>query len=264
MIDGTTKTGRTIATVAVFTAAACGMAMNFEFSRSLGVTDVEKTILSVFGLSVDVVKLMALSAATFAWSKGYRIKASSMSIVWGGCVVYGLLAALGFVAVTRDASMQARFEAAKPIKAQILEARANGRLYEALNQSIEQAKHEKRYQDTVGCLDATAKFSVLFCQNYKESIAKINELSKLPKIMTDQEADQQIKVTITADPQIAIISKITGLDEEGIMFAIVIFVACLAELITSLGVYGFSRSIKKPEAKAEAANSSRKLRVVNN
>jgi hypothetical protein len=206
---------------------------------------------------------MALSAAAYAFSKGFHIKSLAMGIIWSGCVVYGLLAALGFVAVTRDASANARFEAAKPIKAQILEARANGRLFDALTQSVEQAKHEKRYQQTVNCLDATAPMSKLFCANYKESIDRLNELSKLPKIMTDEEADQQIRLAITADPQIAILSKLTGVSEEKIMFRLVIFVALLVELITSLGVYGFSRSIKRAEPRNEAATSRQKrFRVV--
>ena len=105
---------------------------------------------------------------------------------------------------------------------------------------------------------------MLFCDNYKESIRQINELSTKPKIMTDEDAEQQIRVAITADPQVAVLSKLSGIDEELIMFALVIFLAVLVELTTSLGVYGFSRSLKKSDPKTEKTEpaSPRKFKVV--
>lgn len=247
MIDGTTKLGRGIATSAVLVAGACGIAMNYHFSRSIGVTEFEKNILGVFGVSIDVIKLMALSAASYAWAKGHRLKGSTMFVVWVMAVAYGLLAAFGFAAVTRDSGMKQRIEEARPIKDAITKERAAGRRFAELEKTIKSAHESKMWESTVGCLDATARLSREFCANYKATKMEFDVLVDTPKIMWDTEAAEQMKLAVNADPQIAILSDITGLNTMSLMFALVIFLAVVIEAVTSLGVYGFSRTIKKPE-----------------
>lgn len=268
MIDGSTRSGRSIATIAIFTAAGCGMFMNYHFSRSLGTDDMEKLVLSIFGVSFDVVKLLALSAATFAFSKGYKAKACVMGFVWSMALAYGLLSAFGFAALTRDKLSTTRTDEVRDYKDAIRKARANGKLFEELNTKIDNVKKAKnkdgssRWEQTAGCLDATVADSKNFCRLYFQDLNTLDKLSNAPKIMSDAEADEQIAAAITTDPQTAFIASMLGASQKKVMYGLTIFLALAVELVSALGVYGFSKSIKRPEKDAAKAQGREKLKLV--
>lgn len=251
MIDASTKGGRLVAQVAVCVAAAVGVGMNLKFWHSFATDEVDKILMPAFSGAVDVVKIFALSAAMAAFAKGYKLKGWLMLAIFGSGVVFGLCSAFGFVASSRDGYTRERIEAARPIKDAILEARANGRRFQTLTEKLERVKAEKVYLDTSGCLDATVKSSKAFCSLYWRDENELKDLTSASKIMSDKEMNDQLALAETTDPQIALIARITGADPEAILFRLTIFTALILELISSVGLYGFSRSIRKPESKQE-------------
>lgn len=251
MIDASTKGGRAAAQIAVCAAAAVGVCMNLKFWHSFATDDVDKILMPAFSGAVDVVKIFALSAAMAAFAKGYRLKGALMLAIFAGGVVFGLCSAFGFVASSRDGYTRQRIEEARPVKDAILEARANGRRFETLTDSLEKVKLQKVYLDTSGCLDATAKSSKNFCSLYWRDVNELKDLTSASKIMSDKEMNDQLVLAETTDPQIALIARITGADPQAILFRLTIFTALILELVSSAGLYGFSRSIRKPETKQE-------------
>jgi len=262
MIDGASKLGRGIASCAVCAAAACGVAMNIKFWHSFAADDVDKILMPAFSAAVDIVKIFALSAAMAAFSKGYKLKGTLMSVIFGGAVVFGLCSAFGFVASSRDGYARERIEAARPVKDAILEARANGRRFQTLTDKLESVKQDKVWLNTAGCLDATARSSKTFCSLYWQDMNELKDLTSVSKIMSDKEMEDQLALAETVDPQIALIARLTGADPNAILFRLTVFVAIMMELVSAGGIYGFSRSIRKPEVRSAPASSRPKLRAV--
>lgn len=251
MIDASTKGGRAVAQLAVCVAAAVGVGMNIKFWHSFATDEVDKILMPAFSAAVDVVKIFALSAAMAAFTKGYKLKGWLMMGIFAGGVLFGLCSAFGFVASSRDGYTRERIEEARPVKDAILEARANGRRFQTLTEKLEKTKNDKRYLDTSGCLDATIPASKSYCSLYWRDENELKDLTSVSKIMSDKEMDDQLSLAETVDPQIALIARITGAAPETILFRLTIFTALMLELVSSAGLYGFSRSIRKPEPKKE-------------
>jgi hypothetical protein len=263
MIDGNSKVARGIGATAVLAAAACGVVMNAKFWHGFSPDEFDKIALPVFSGSVDIIKIFALSCAATAFEKKHRTKGVLMSVIFVGGIFFGLCSSFGFIAGVRDESDRNRIEQMRPVKDAIQQARALGRRFQTLTDKLENVKTDKRWTDTSGCLDATTKTSKNFCSLYWQDVNELKELTSVSKIMSDDEANEQLRLASSEDPQIAQIAVLTGLDPKIVLFRLSIFTAIMLELVSAAGIYGFSRSIKKAEPKLERDQTSgRKLRVV--
>ena len=235
MIDANSKTARCIVALAVMTAAGIHAIMNARFGWSLGASEIESYLLAAFGASLDVAKVFALAFAAHAWDRGRKIKALACLLVWSTTVVYSGAAALGFAALTRDTVIASRSADADEYQVNMSEIKR-------LTDQVEQSKGSPLYVSTYGCTDYSKaatrgeeRRKAEFCDLFWRARAHILDLK--PKLKS---------ATVTqADPQTIILAKMTGYSKEVMAMMLAIFLAVVAEIVSALGGWAFSRSIRR-------------------
>lgn len=237
MMDVTGKQGRFIATAAVFVCAGVHCAMNYVFSSSLGATKTEAYLLGAFGVSLDIAKVFALAFCAHAWAKGHWVKSACCFVLWVTTVAYSGAAALGFAALTRDTVVAGRTAKTEDYSA----ARADIARYQ---NEMELARTNPLFRKTYGCSDyarGEPKNDVQrerkeFCSSYWRAAINIQAAK----------ATVQGSTATEADPQTALIASITGIDRASAAIGLAVFLAIVAEVVSSLGTFVFSRSTKTP------------------
>ena len=95
------------------------------------------------------------------------------------------------------------------------------------------------------------------CTDYNKAATKGEERRKAEFCSAYWQADARLaaiaprlkSATLTqADPQTMILAKMTGYPREVIAMALAIFLAIVAEIVSALGGWAFSRSIRRREA----------------
>jgi hypothetical protein len=252
MIDANSKMARSITAAAVLTAAACHSVMSWRFGQSLGATELEKNIFSVFGGALDVCKVFALAFAAYAWEKGRKAKAAACLVVWATTVVYSGVAAMGFAALSRDTIVAGR-------TSDVAEYKATAAELNRLLAQMEAARANPMFAETYGCTEyakgaarGEARKRAEFCSAYWR--ADLDRAALRP----------QIKATTAteADPQAALMARVLGTSRETMATALAIFLAVVAEIVSALGTWTFSTSRRKPERPKAAAREPRKPQLV--
>lgn len=255
MIDANTKMARSITAAAVLAAAACHSIMNWKFGQSIGATDFEKNVFSVFGAALDVCKVFALAFAAYAWEKGRRAKAAACILVWMTTVVYSGVAAVGFAALSRDTVVASR-------TSDVADYTANAAELARLLDQMEKARANPMFAETYGCTEyvkgaarGEARKRAEFCSAYWRADVERGTLKPKIKASTATEAD----------PQTALIARATGLTRGTIATALAILLAVVAEIVSALGTWTFSTSRRRPQReKAEGRKVQKPKLVVNN
>lgn len=243
MIDANSKTARTIATAAVLVAASVHSCMNARFGWNLGSHDFERYLFAAFGVAVDICKVFALAFAAHAWERRRKAKAVCCVVVWATAVVYSGVAALGFAALARDTVVASR-------SSSVDDYRHNTAEQKRLTAQMEAGRASPIFGETYGCTDynkaatkGADRKKAEFCHLYWRAAASLDEIK--PQIRSATLTD--------ADPQIAIMARISGYPRETIATALAIFLAGVAEVVSALGTWTFSKSFRKP-VRNEAAH----------
>lgn len=239
MIDASTKTARTIAVGAVLVAAGVHSCMNAAFGWTLGSHTFEKYLFASFGVATDVCKVFALAFAANAFERGRWVKAVCCLLVWVTTVAYSGAAALGFAALARDTVVASR-------AADVDDYASNTAEKRRLLADMEAARTNPMFSESYGCTqDLVAKDvgknhaakAKQFCHMYWASSAKYDAVRPIVR-----------NATLTqADPQTAIMASMLSLPREKVALGLAVFLAVVAEIVSSLGTWTFSRSIRKPD-----------------
>jgi hypothetical protein len=237
MLDASTKSARMVATVAVFAAAAVHSTMNFKFGLSLSPDPFEQKVFAAFGVAVDIVKVLGLAFAAYAFERGRWAKGICCMIVWATTVVYSTTAALGFAALARDSVVAGRSADVNDYKAAIAEQKR-------LSEQMEQARANPLFSETYGCTDYNKNATkgidrkkAELCSGYWRAASAIDDLR--PQVRSASLTD--------ADPQTALLAKVTGYPRETVAIGLAVFLAIVAEIVSALGTWTFSASRRKPE-----------------
>lgn len=191
---------RYLAVLAIVTAGACTTAMNWRFSYQLGTTEWDSLIWAIFSVALDITKWLMLPYAALA-GKHHKLRALAAICIWLVATIYSFTAAIGFAALNRDTTTSDRVHQAQ------------------LQKTIETMKQSPRWQSSAACADATAPQSKQFCATYVAAEARLKT--------TNQEAD----------PQSALIAKLTGLSIETVRISLAFFLAVACEVISALGFF---------------------------
>lgn len=241
MIDVNSRPARWLAVSGVLVAGLCTTTMAWKFGQSLGQDQFDKTVLSTFSVSLDVCKIFALGFAANAYTKGFRLKGVMALIVWVFAVAYSLTCAMGFAALTRSATTGVRTEQVENYSREKAE-------YDRLVEQRDQTRKDKLFERTSGCSSATKKDSQDFCQVYWYLDKRIAEIQ--PNISGGLGGE--------ADPQVALLAKLADVEPGRMANMLAIFLALVAEIVTSIGTYAFSKSTRAPgSAHKTAARGTR-------
>lgn len=269
MLDATTKTARAVATGAVIGAAVVHSCMNATFGWSLGAHDFERYLFATFGVSADVCKVFALGFACLAFERGRWAKGTCCLIVFVATIAYSGVAALGFAALARDTVVASRTADVEDYTRNVAEKRR-------LLADMDAARLNPVFEETYGCTQTdeksktvAAKKASTFCHRYWAASAKYDAVQPVVRNAQLTQADPQTAIFAQ------IIASVTGRSSPADMVAIrgqvamglALFLAIVAEIVSSLGTWTFSKSMRRPDktdvAERRAARQRPRLAVNN-
>lgn len=228
------------------------MAMNYRFGLSLGKTELDGQIYGAASAAADVLKALVpffLFAAirNRAWSQ-----AAASMLVWAVVMAYSLTSAFGHAALNRfDVAGQRAHESNvyQETRADLDRAKEQlswipqHRPMMAVQAEIDGLENSRRWASTKSCTDATIKVSIAFCDQYRALVAELASAEKA-SALEQRIAKAQIVLAdfggaanSEADPQAAVLAKLTGVDLEKIQLAMTVFIALLLEIGSAFGMY---------------------------
>jgi hypothetical protein len=222
-------------------------------------------------------KVLGLGAAVVAWSKGLKKKAVAAFIVWLAAVAYSLVAAVGFASLTRaTVTAERTAESRKVQDARNEVERLRGEVkkirdsqettYILAKDRLQTVKNGDRFARTSGCTDATVTNSKEFCNAYWVARREAEDAKKAMESPTVQDlpaiAEKAMPhgAEVEADPQAAQFARMTGATPERVAIVFAIGFAVIAELVSSLGSFAMSRSIKPAERRSDEARAASRRR----
>ncbi len=232
---------RIIILTAVLTVGLCSTVMNFRFGYKLGSTSFDGLIIGTLSVSLDIVKWFAPVYAALSFSRKAYLRAISAVLIWTVCVSYSFIAAIGFSALNRDTVISARSTDADRYR------RASQDRTNAL-QNLQAMKENRRWAATAGCTNATVTKSVLFCQKVRETQGRLLSANRV--LISSRQ--------ITSDPQATILARIGGLSREHTQIGLVLLVAIVSELVSSLGFFAVTVPPKPRRVQTTKKKQSRK------
>jgi hypothetical protein len=211
--------------------------MNYRFGLSLSPDPIEKYVFGVFSVAVDVAKVFALAFAAYAFERGRWIKGAFGILVWATTVTYSMAAAVGFAALARDQVVAGR-------SADVTDYKANVAEQKRLSEQMEQARTNPLFTETYGCTEfsrtatkGVERKKAELCSGYWSAANAIQEIK--PQVRAATMTD--------ADPQTALLARVTGYARENVAIGLAVWLAIVAEIVSALGTWTFSASRRKPE-----------------
>jgi hypothetical protein len=235
----------------VLLAVSC--AMNWRFGFSLGRTELDGEIYGAASAAADCLK--ALVPFFFFAAVRNRMWSQAIAAAIVGVVVtaYSLTSALGHAALNRlDSAGQRAVEAQsyKDLRADLKRAEdqlswiPQHRPAATVQGEIDGIKNQRQWQWTSGCKDVDGKQGRSFCQKYHALTAELAS-GKQAELLEARIAEIQSKLGNTkgttamaeADPQAAVLAKLSGQDVDRVQTAMTIFIALLLEVGSTFGMY---------------------------
>jgi hypothetical protein len=233
----------------------CGVsaAMNYLFMASLGKTPLEGQVLGAASAAADVLKALLPFFIAWSWAAGRNIAAVSGTLAFLFFAGFSLLSAIGFAADNRGTLVDVREQTSgeyNRVQRQAEEAVAARSALPAhrpvtvVNEEIEAHRQNRRWGTTKQCANATEAESRAFCAEYfrlRAELAAANETERLAGRITSLQAEsanlRADGAGLDSDPQVSLLSRITGKDPEPVRLALTIAVALLVEIGASLGLF---------------------------
>ena len=229
-------------------------AMNWRFGYSLGHSEFDSQLLGLASAASDCLKALIPFFLFAALRNKQWTQASAAALLWGVCLTYSLTSALGFSAINRaDTAGQRVAEAAAygDLRTELDKTREKlnwvpqHRPAAMVAQEVEVLKQNRRWDTTKSCTDATSVPSKAFCGQYfglKGELAagldadklqsRIDEIrGKLTTVTTGQ------ALATTSDPQVDTLSNLSGQTKAIVQTGLILMVALLVELGSSLGFF---------------------------
>lgn len=228
-------------------------AMNFLFLFSLGKTPLEAYVLGAASAAADVLKALLPFFIAWSWRDGriFAVVTGSLSfILFAG---FSLLSAIGFAADNRGVLVDVREninEAYERVQRDLAQAELkrsalpSHRPASVVEEVIGSHQQNMRWSRTKACANATEPESLSYCETYyalRTELAAANEAKRLSDEIASLQAARGATLVNgagqVADPQVAIISGIFKQEHESVRLALVILVAVLVEVGSSLGLF---------------------------
>ena len=228
-------------------------AMNWRFGISLGRTELDGQIYGAASAAADCLKallpfFMFAAIRNRVWSQ-----ALASAVVWVVVTAYSLTSAFGHAALNRNDVAGERAhekQVYEELRSDIARAKEQlswvpqHRPAMTVQADINGLKGEKRWRQTSGCTDATLAKSIKFCDGYH---SLMSELASAEKAVTleNRLAQAQAKLSSMeggtvfgeADPQVAAISNLLGMNPEAVKVSLMVFIALLLEIGSGFGMY---------------------------
>lgn len=251
---------------------AVSAAMNWRFGLSLGRTEMDGQIYGAASAAADCLKALVPFFFFAAMRNRMWSQAAASAVVWVVVTTYSMTSALGHAALNRFDTAGQRTLAAdnhKDLRADLDRAKEQlswipqHRPALAVQGEIDRVKTQKAWTFTSGCTDITGKQGRDFCQGYHslnaeqasgmESKALETRIATIQTKLDAEGGGHSVGVMAEADPQAAVLAKLTGLDLEKVQMAMTIFIALLIEVGSGFGMYVAFSQWRLTDRKAPSA-----------
>jgi hypothetical protein len=228
-------------------------AMNWYFGYNLGHSAMESHLLGAASAAADGLKALIPFFLFAALRNKQWSQALAATLLWTVCLSYSFISAVGFAANVRaDTAGERTVQAAQYADLQKELDKTRERLgwvpqhrpEATVAQDIEAQKQNRRWAATNGCTNATSSASKSFCTKFAQLNAELGSAQEADKLQVRiDEIRAKLSSTTTvaavssADPQVDVLSKLSTGSKEWVATALVLLVAVLVELGSSLGFY---------------------------
>lgn len=227
-------------------------AMNWRFGLSLGRTELDGQIYGAASAAADCLKALIPFFLFAAIRNRMWSQAAAASVVWVVVTAYSLTSAFGHAALNRfDTAGQRKIEAQayKDLRSDLKRAQEQlswvpqHRPAATVRGEIESTKTAYHWQATESCAKVKGKTQRSFCDGYHGLTAELGSAEQSEQLEV-RISDIQAKlaksggtVASEADPQAAVLAKISGLDVDAVQMALTAFIALLLEIGSGFGMY---------------------------
>ncbi len=232
---------------------AVSAAMNWRFGFSLGRTEFDGQIYGAASAAADCLKALAPFFFFAAIRNRMWSQATASAVVWVVVTAYSLTSALGHAALNRfDTAGQRTVEAQayKDLRADLKRAQdqlswiPQHRPTATVQAEIDSAKNQRPWVWTKGCVEVSGKQGRDFCKQYHALTAELASAEQA-RALENRIAGLETRLSLVngstvmaeADPQAAVLAKLTGLDMEKVQMAMTIFIALLLEVGSGFGMF---------------------------
>lgn len=232
---------------------AVSAAMNWRFGYSLGRTELDGMIYGAASVAADGLKAL-IPFFLFAAIRN-RMWSQAVAAALVGVVVtaYSLTSALGHAALNRfDTAGHRMVEAQtyQDLRGDLKRAQdqlswiPQHRPAAAVQGEIEALKSQRAWTFTQACTDITGKQGREFCQKYHGLHAEMASgqqaealEARIAEIQGKLGKTDAMTVMGEADPQAAVLAKLSGVSVDQVQMAMTIFIALLLEVGSAFGMY---------------------------
>ena len=232
---------------------AVSAAMNYLFLSSLGKTPLEGQVLGAASAAADVLKALLPFFIAWSWQSRRFVAAAAGSLAFAFFAGFSLLSAIGFAADNRATLVQERDDLSSAyirvhnmrehaeLQRKALPAHRAGAI---VSEEIARHRQNRRWASTKGCTDATETLSRDYCAAFfklRAELAAAQEAERLAGEIKALEAElSRLRADGAgqdSDPQVSLLSRMTGEDKDAVRLALIIAVALLVEIGASLGLF---------------------------
>jgi hypothetical protein len=228
--------------------------MNWRFGQSLGKTELDGLILGSASAAADCFKALVPFFFFAAIRNRMWSQAAASALVWIVVTGYSLTSALGHAALNRlDTAGQraTQTQSHQDLRTDLDRARAElgwipqHRPAATVQSEIDGLKLRREWTWSSECTDIKGKQTRDFCTSFQTLTAE-HASARQAAALNARIADIQAKlakvqgngtVMSEADPQAAMLAKLTGLSMETVQTSLVVLVAVLLEIGSGLGLY---------------------------
>ncbi len=232
---------------------AVSAAMNWRFGLSLGKTELDGQIYGAASAAADCLKALIPFFLFAAIRNRMWSQAAASAVVWVVVTAYSLTSAFGHAALNRFDTAGQRQVAAqtyKDLRSDLQRAKEQlswvpqHRPAATVQSEMEAAKNDRAWKWTDGCTKTKGKYQRNYCDKYLALAAELGSAEQRATLEA-RIAKTQVKlasasgggVMAEADPQAAVLAKISGIDVDKIQMALTAFIAILLEIGSGFGMY---------------------------
>jgi hypothetical protein len=228
-------------------------AMNWRFGYSLGKSEFESQLYGAASAAADCFKALLPFFIFAALRNKNWSQAMAGMLLFAVCFSYSLTSSIGFAALNRSDTTGSRAMMAENYQdlrtelalarerlAKLGDARPSG----TVAGEIEALKQNSRWLSTAECTNATVTPSMAYCESYhklRSELAVSEEAERLDQRIAAIRAQlgeiRPDAATKTADPQSAMLARLSGASTEEVEIALTMLIAFLVELGASMGFY---------------------------
>lgn len=251
-------------------------AMNWRFGLSLGKTELDGQIYGAASAAADCLKALIPFFLFAAIKNKMWSQAAASAVVWVVVTSYSLTSAFGHAALNRlDTSGQREVAAQtyKDLRSDLQRAKEQlswvpqHRPAATVQSDIESVKNDRAWKWTDGCAKTKGKHQRNFCDKYHALTAELGSAEqraalefRIAQTTSKLEKSKSGGVLTEADPQAAVLAKISGFEVDQIQMALTAFIAILLEIGSGFGLYIAFSTWRIDQRLAPAAPRMNRLR----